>query len=161
MKPSSTQLLRFSKRKSPDELAHMNIYVREPSKDGRRKKPRRYRFPVARYERTRFRTSHVLSLSQLPHCSHLLLSARFGPLVSFLPWVPIFVDRLTKQTIIYSPTGGGKTSRFASHHRLVSSFSVHHPTTHQLLRPPHPRRQTDRLRLRELGELWCSTATRC
>jgi len=66
----------------------MNIYFREPSKDGKRKKPKRFRFPVNRFERDRF-----------PRRS-------FGPLISFLPWLPIFADRLTKQTIIYSPTGG-------------------------------------------------------
>lgn len=37
-----------------------------------------------------------------------MLLARFPPLLSFLPWLPIFSDRLTKQTIIYSPTGGSK-----------------------------------------------------
>ncbi|CAF1473544.1 unnamed protein product [Adineta steineri] len=75
------------KSKKPDDLGHMNIYFREPSKDGKRRKPKRFRFPVARYERERFPNS-------------------FGPLISFLPWLPIFADRLTKQTIIYSPTGG-------------------------------------------------------
>ncbi|CAF1425428.1 unnamed protein product [Adineta steineri] len=75
------------KNKKPDDLGHMNIYFREPSKDGKRRKPKRFRFPVARYERERFPKS-------------------FGPLISFLPWLPIFADRLTKQTIIYSPTGG-------------------------------------------------------
>jgi hypothetical protein len=75
------------KRKTPDDMGHMNIYLREPSKDGKRRKPKRFRFPVARYERRRFPKT-------------------FGPLVSFLPWLPIFADRLTKQTIIFSPTGG-------------------------------------------------------
>jgi hypothetical protein len=36
-------------------MGHMNIYVREPSKDGKKKKPRRFRLPTARYERRRFR----------------------------------------------------------------------------------------------------------
>jgi len=31
---------------------------------------------------------------------------RFPPLISILPWVPIFYDRRTYQTIIFSPTGG-------------------------------------------------------
>jgi len=73
-------------RKSPDDLGHMNVYFREPSSDGKRKKPKRFRFPVARYERRRF--------------------PPFGPLLSFFPWLPIFADRLTKQTIVYSPAGG-------------------------------------------------------
>jgi hypothetical protein len=84
-KPSKS---RSSKRKrySPDDMGHMNVYIREPSRDGKRKKPRRFRFSVARYERSRFPT--------------------FGPLINFLPWLPIFVDRLTKQTFIYSVTHG-------------------------------------------------------
>jgi hypothetical protein len=55
-------------------------------RDNKKRKPKRMRFPVARYERNRFPS--------------------FGPLISFLPWLPIFTDRLTKQTFIYSPTGG-------------------------------------------------------
>ncbi|UJR09622.1 hypothetical protein I4U23_013856 [Adineta vaga] len=73
----------------PKDMGHMNIYLREPSKDGKRKNPKRFRFPVANYERERF-------------------PRNFGPLLSFMPWLPIFADRFTKQTIIYSPTGGGK-----------------------------------------------------
>ncbi|CAF0957387.1 unnamed protein product [Adineta ricciae] len=71
----------------PKDVGHMNIYLREPSRDGKRRKPKRFRFPTARYEREHFPRT-------------------FGPLISFMPWVPIFADRLTKQTIIYSPTGG-------------------------------------------------------
>jgi hypothetical protein len=33
----------------------MNFYFREPSKDGKRKKPKKIRFPVHRFERERFR----------------------------------------------------------------------------------------------------------
>ena len=43
-----------------------------------------------------------------PEHRAFLRLASFGPLVSFLPWIPIFADRVTKQTIIYSPTGGGE-----------------------------------------------------
>lgn len=75
-----------SKNYKPDSYGNMNIYFREPSKDGKRKKPKRIRFPVHRFERNRF--------------------PPFPPLISFLPWLPIFADRLTKQTIIFSPTGG-------------------------------------------------------
>jgi len=64
----------------------MNVYFREPSRDGKRRKPKRFRFPTARYERRRF--------------------PRFGPLLTFLPNIPIFADRFTKQTIIFAPTGG-------------------------------------------------------
>jgi len=63
-------------------MGNINIYMR----DGKKRKPKRMRFPVARYERSRFPS--------------------FGPLISFLPWLPIFTDRRTKQTYFYSPTGG-------------------------------------------------------
>jgi len=43
-------------------MGHMNIYLREPSKDGKRRKPKRFRFPVARYERRRFRMCFLFSL---------------------------------------------------------------------------------------------------
>jgi len=51
-----------------------------------KKKAKRMIFPVNRFERNRY--------------------PPFPSLISFLPWVPIFADRLTKQTIIYSPAGG-------------------------------------------------------
>ncbi len=44
--------------------------------------------------------------------SEIFVLALFSPLLSLLPWLPIFVDRLTKQTIIYSPTGGSKNLVF-------------------------------------------------
>ncbi|CAF1111003.1 unnamed protein product [Adineta ricciae] len=84
-KPKRRQPSKYENK--PKDLGHMNIYLREPSKDGKRRKPKRFRFPTARYEREHFPRT-------------------FGPLISFMPWVPIFADRLTKQTIIYSPTGG-------------------------------------------------------
>ncbi|CAF2766104.1 unnamed protein product [Rotaria sp. Silwood2] len=84
IKPSRKQSKR--RRKSPDYVGHMNIYLRGSSKGGKKPKPQRFRFPVARYDRRRF--------------------PPFGPLINFLPWLPIFVERRTKQTIIYSPQGG-------------------------------------------------------
>ncbi len=44
--------------------------------------------------------------------SEIFVLALFSPLLSLLPWLPIFVDRLTKQTIIYSPIGGSKNLVF-------------------------------------------------
>ena len=84
----------------------MNIYIRDSYKGGKKSRPKRHRFPVARYERRRFRTYRCWLNRSLSIV--LFFSASFGPLVSFLPWVPIFADRVTKQTIIYSPTGGGE-----------------------------------------------------
>jgi hypothetical protein len=36
------------------------------------------------------------------------LKGRFPPLLSIFPWLPIFYDKLTYQTFIFSPTGGSK-----------------------------------------------------
>ncbi|CAF3700383.1 unnamed protein product [Rotaria sp. Silwood1] len=84
VRPSRKQSKR--RRKSPDYVGHMNIYLRGSSKSGKKGKSKRFRFPVARYNRRRYPS--------------------FGPLINFLPWLPIFVERRTKQTIIYSPQGG-------------------------------------------------------
>ncbi|CAF0820005.1 unnamed protein product [Adineta steineri] len=63
----------------------MNIYIRKSIQNGIQQRSQRFRFPVARYTRREF---------PLP-----------GPFISFMPWIPIFADRLTRQTIIYSSTG--------------------------------------------------------
>ncbi|UJR06892.1 hypothetical protein I4U23_011181 [Adineta vaga] len=64
----------------------MNIYMRKENRGGNGQRPKPLRFPVARYNR-----------NQLP---------LHGPFLSFMPSIPMFVDRLTKQTIIFSPSGG-------------------------------------------------------
>jgi len=52
--------------------------------------------------------------------------ARLPPLISFLPWLPIFADKLTKQTIIFSPTGGRKNNHFLCFiHFIVFFFIVY------------------------------------
>ncbi|CAF4165730.1 unnamed protein product, partial [Adineta steineri] len=63
----------------------MNIYIRKSTQNDVQQ---RFRFPVARYTRREF---------PLP-----------GPFINFMPWIPIFADRLTRQTIIYSSTGGNE-----------------------------------------------------
>ncbi|UJR29597.1 hypothetical protein I4U23_010814 [Adineta vaga] len=73
---------RHEKHRSPDTLGHMNVYINKHN----HRSNQRVRFPVARYNDRR----------------HFPLR---GPFLNFMPWVPIFADRLTKQTIIYSPTG--------------------------------------------------------
>ncbi|CAF1033567.1 unnamed protein product [Adineta steineri] len=72
----------YAKSRSSQNLGHTNVYIRE--KKG--KSSQSIRFPAARYSRrgNPFR----------------------GSLISFMPRIPIFADRLTKQTIIFSPTGG-------------------------------------------------------
>ncbi|CAF1475850.1 unnamed protein product [Adineta ricciae] len=69
----------------PEKLGHMNIYMRKPVDHSNRRDFERYRFPVARYDRNRFPLR--------------------GPFLSFMPQIPLFVDRLTQQTIIFSPSG--------------------------------------------------------
>ncbi|CAF1327914.1 unnamed protein product [Adineta ricciae] len=75
------------KPKSPERVGHVNIYI---NKDGYRRNNRRdnqrLRFPVLQYDRR-----------------HMPFN---GPFLSFMPRIPIFVDRYTKQTLIFSPTGG-------------------------------------------------------
>jgi hypothetical protein len=49
--------------------------------------------------RVRFPVRHFRDVKQFP-------LRRFPPLISILPWLPIFYDKLTYQTIIFSPAGG-------------------------------------------------------
>ncbi|CAF1422289.1 unnamed protein product [Adineta ricciae] len=63
----------------------MNVFLRKDA-DDRRRQPERFRFPVARFNRR-----------QIP---------LNGPFFHFMPQVPIFADRLTKQTLIFSVSGG-------------------------------------------------------
>ncbi|CAF1082072.1 unnamed protein product [Rotaria magnacalcarata] len=72
--------------KSPDYIGRMYIYFPNKAATGKKQKPVKVPFPVARYDRRRF--------------------PKFGPLYTFLPWLPIYVEPRSKQTIIYSPVGG-------------------------------------------------------
>ncbi len=99
----------YFQRKSPDEYGNINLYFPSPSKGGKKKKTQKMRFPVHRFDRKRAR----MYLFITPNFEiEIFILARFSPLLSFLPWLPIFADRLTKQTIIYSPTGGSKDLSF-------------------------------------------------
>ncbi|CAF0857904.1 unnamed protein product [Rotaria sordida] len=51
------------------------------------------------FSRIRFPVRHFPNYRQFP-------ITRFPPLMSILPWLPIFYDKVTYQTIIFSPTGG-------------------------------------------------------
>jgi hypothetical protein len=51
------------------------------------------------YKKVRFPVKRVKNYRKFP-------IRRFPPLISIFPWVPIFYDKLTYQTIIFSPTGG-------------------------------------------------------
>jgi hypothetical protein len=45
----------------------------------------------------------VLTIKTFP-----FIIERFPPLLSIFPWLPIFYDEITYQTLIFSPTGGSK-----------------------------------------------------
>jgi len=83
--PQLRSLMEHSKLRRPFSIGYMNIYVRKISNHHGRRSHHRLRIPVARYEHRR-----------TPFKSHL---------VNYMPWVPIFADRITKQTVVYSPTG--------------------------------------------------------
>ncbi|CAF1462631.1 unnamed protein product [Adineta steineri] len=51
------------------------------------------------YSKVRFPVRHFKNIREFPH-------RRLPPLLSITPWLPIFYDRITYQTIIFSPTGG-------------------------------------------------------
>ncbi|CAF1075890.1 unnamed protein product [Adineta steineri] len=72
--------------RSPQRIGHTNIYIDKNARRGNSRHNERLRFPVVQYDRNRipFR----------------------GPFINFMPRVPIFADRRTKQTLIFSPTGG-------------------------------------------------------
>ncbi|UJR18113.1 hypothetical protein I4U23_005013 [Adineta vaga] len=71
----------------PEKVGFTNIFVRKPNKAGSGKSSAdRIRFPTARY------TRHNFPLR--------------GQFINLLPQVPIYFDRRTRQTIIYSPAGG-------------------------------------------------------
>ncbi len=96
------------KPKSPERIGHMNIYIDKDARRGSSRHNKRYRFPVARYNRRQLRMFDSIYFS-----FNLVLSffeAFYGPFMHFMPRVPIFADRRTKQTLIYSQTGGSEYS---------------------------------------------------
>ncbi|CAF1498358.1 unnamed protein product [Adineta ricciae] len=68
-----------------DDAGYLNIYMRK-NPDDRRYRPEKVRFPAARFDRRRLPVN--------------------GPFFHFLPRVPIFADRRTKQALIWSTSGG-------------------------------------------------------
>ncbi|UJR23261.1 hypothetical protein I4U23_026281 [Adineta vaga] len=51
------------------------------------------------YSRVEFPVRQYKDVRKFPH-------RNFPPLISIFPWLPIFYDKITYQTIIFSPTGG-------------------------------------------------------
>ncbi|CAF1662979.1 unnamed protein product, partial [Adineta ricciae] len=79
--PQLRSYTRSERHRLPADMGRMSVYMNNDNQRSYKK----YDFPVARYSR-----------------QHNPLR---GPFLNFMPWVPIFADRFTKQTIIYSPTG--------------------------------------------------------
>ncbi|CAF1118247.1 unnamed protein product [Didymodactylos carnosus] len=79
-----------SRGRAQSDDRYIDIYVREPERHRRNRKQRQtytqVRFPARRYRGSSF-----------PYRR---------PFISYVPWLPIYADPLTRQTIIYSPTGG-------------------------------------------------------
>ena len=82
----------------------MSLYSRKFINHGSRRLMERLRVPVARYNHRHFR----------------ILAFR-GPFVSLMPWILIFADQWSKQTIIYSKSRGTR-SFVSSYRRRDTSF---------------------------------------
>jgi hypothetical protein len=80
--------------------------------DGYRKKrsASRVRFPVRHFPNYRQfpRGKFQFFLLVLTIKTFPFIIERFPPLLSIFPWLPIFYDEITYQTLIFSPTGGSK-----------------------------------------------------
>ncbi|CAF1518800.1 unnamed protein product [Adineta ricciae] len=72
----------------PDIIGHINIFIRQPTQNGRHRTAQRLRFPAARYTT---RTFPIL-----------------GPFTSFQVTLPLFVHSLSVQTIIYASEEAGR-----------------------------------------------------
>ncbi|UJR16793.1 hypothetical protein I4U23_003692 [Adineta vaga] len=70
-------------RYKPNKIGHINIFIRQPTEDGRHRVSQRFRFPAARYT---LRTFPLL-----------------GPFTSFQVTQRIFLHSLSAQTVIYAP----------------------------------------------------------
>lgn len=69
----------------------------------------------------------------------------------------MFADRLTRQTIIFVPTGGGRFLALARRRQPRSCFdSVHLASLGQLLRQVVLRGGADRFWICQSGERWCT-----
>jgi hypothetical protein len=98
---------------------------------------KKVRFPVKRvknYRKFPISKFHISFLFDQKIVYAFFFSiGRFPPLISIFPWVPIFYDKLTYQTIIFSPTGGREYFNSMKMECIISAFSLHYPTTDQFL----------------------------
>ncbi|CAF1427531.1 unnamed protein product [Adineta ricciae] len=75
----------LSRADEPDDRGYFNVYIRESCRDGRYNPYKEIRFPYARYERQRLRYSPAW--------------------IRFSRWMPIYVNRFTRHTMLYSGNG--------------------------------------------------------
>ncbi|CAF1638187.1 unnamed protein product, partial [Adineta ricciae] len=75
----------LSRTDEPDDRGYFNVYIRESCRDGRYNPYKEIRFPYARYERQRIRYSPAW--------------------IRFSRWMPIYVNRFTRHTMLYSGNG--------------------------------------------------------
>ncbi|CAF4118569.1 unnamed protein product, partial [Adineta steineri] len=99
------QQMSFGRPKPPEALGRIAIYIRKPSPDDDddRKPPLRVYIPAARYYARRFR----MFTDDLPifRCIRSFsFVAMKGPFLNFMLSTPIFANRATQETIIYSPS---------------------------------------------------------
>ncbi|CAF4193572.1 unnamed protein product, partial [Adineta steineri] len=99
------QQMSFGRPKPPEALGRIAIYIRKPSPDDDddRKPPLRVYVPAARYYARRFRmfTDDLPIFRCIRSFSFVALK---GPFLNFMLSTPIFANRATQETIIYSPS---------------------------------------------------------
>jgi hypothetical protein len=86
-------------------IGFVNLFIRETCRDDRRYSYKVTRYPYVRYDRRRFRKYQSLISIHII----IFIFASVGlprTWIRFSRWMPIFVDRFTRQTIIYSSRGG-------------------------------------------------------
>jgi hypothetical protein len=77
--------------------------------DRKKRSYSRVRFPVRQFKDIRqFPLSNFQLFFYIKINAFSFFIGRFPPLISIFPWVPIFYDKITYQTLIFSPTGGSK-----------------------------------------------------
>ena len=84
-------------------IGYINLFIRETCRDNGRHPYKITRYPYVRYDRRRFRKYQSLILIYIIICTSVGLPRTW---VRFSRWMPIYVDRYTRQTIIYASRGG-------------------------------------------------------
>ena len=98
----------YDSSSKPESVQHVYIYIRESRFGGNYRQWQRTRIPVARYGRLPFGRSLHVTVDQNRCRLNLFVVGLASSLESFTPWVPIFVQRRTRQTVIYSNRRKGR-----------------------------------------------------